>query len=220
MIFIRAEAREGAVALAKCLKSALTSDKKVLWLLTGGSSITASVEAMNLLPDELTRNLTITLGDERYGPVGHKDSNMQQVLDAGFAAKQATIVPVLIDQGLDETATQFARVLQQAFDDGWTVIAQFGIGTDGHISGILPHSPAVSANGLVATYQGPDHIRITTTFEAIRQFDVVYAMAYGESKRQALENLLNRNLSLDEQPAQIFKSMKKVYIYNDQIEEK
>ena len=35
------------------------------------------------------------LTDERYGPVGHPDSNWSQLLQKGFDLPQAKLVPVL-----------------------------------------------------------------------------------------------------------------------------
>jgi len=51
----------------------------VLWLVPGGSNIPIAVEAMDMIRKEMSglslKYLTITLSDERYGSVGHKDSN-------------------------------------------------------------------------------------------------------------------------------------------------
>src|SRR5258706_7607481 len=108
MQFICAPLAEGEQALQAKLEAALKDGKRVLWFISGGSNIPVTVHVLDALPDELTRNLTIMPVDERYGPVGHKDSNAQQLHETGFQPKQATFIPILDGGGLAETAKQFA----------------------------------------------------------------------------------------------------------------
>jgi 6-phosphogluconolactonase/glucosamine-6-phosphate isomerase/deaminase len=220
MKFIRAEAHEGARAMVECLRLVLGAGSSVLWFVSGGSNIPLSVEIMDALPTELTPKLTIIPIDERYGPIGHKDSNAQQLSDAGFKIKQATFVSILDGSSLEDTTAHFANTLEQHLTNSAIVIGQLGIAKDGHIAGILPHSPAVQARGTAVSYNRADgHVGITATFSVLRRITTHYVFAYGESKRIALLNLRDKDLSLDEQPAQILKSLPDVYIYNDQIEE-
>ncbi|MBC7708196.1 6-phosphogluconolactonase, partial [Polaromonas sp.] len=152
MQFISAsDSQPAIVALSKRLQGELHAGKQVLWLLSGGSNIQASVTIMRELAPELTANLTIMLGDERYGEVGHIDSNDAQLLGAGFDPKQATLIQVL-QPGMSFTATRDNYELSalQAFTDADIIIGQFGIGSDGHIAGILPASPAVTSLAFVA----------------------------------------------------------------------
>jgi 6-phosphogluconolactonase/glucosamine-6-phosphate isomerase/deaminase len=75
---------DGIADLTAHLITELRAGKRVLWLLSGGSNIRAIVEVMDSIDDSLTPNLSLLLADERFGPVGHHDSNWQQLLDAGF----------------------------------------------------------------------------------------------------------------------------------------
>ena len=85
MKFIHASDWHPAIAVLQArLELELTAGKKVLWLVSGGSNITASVQLMQNLADDLTKNLTIMAVDERYGLVGHADSNEGQLLAAGL----------------------------------------------------------------------------------------------------------------------------------------
>ena len=56
---------------------------KVLYLASGGSSIPLSVAVLRAVPASLRAQVTVTLTDERFGPVGHTDSNWQQMREAG-----------------------------------------------------------------------------------------------------------------------------------------
>lgn len=212
---------EGAAPLLDRLIEELEASKNVLWLVPGGSNIPLSASVMRDIPDDLTKNLTVYLTDERYVEVGHPDSNSKQLEDAGFEHKQARVTYVLArGLSLEETAEQYALSIGAAFEAANIVIAQMGIGTDGHICGILPGSKAVDSDKLVVGYVTDTFTRITLTPKALEQYvDAAYAYAFGESKKEALANLLTGK-PLAEQPAQVLKKLPEAYVYNDQIEGK
>jgi 6-phosphogluconolactonase/glucosamine-6-phosphate isomerase/deaminase len=214
------DAKNGAAKLSERLVSELQSGKKVLWLVCGGSSIPLEASAMKQVPRELQKNLTIALTDERYGEFNHPDSNWLQLDEAGFQAGEATIIPTLAPNlSLDETCKTYEQNITQALDKADIVIAQFGIGADGHIAGALPGSPAITDDKMVVGYDAGNFTRITLTPTALRRITVAFAFVYGDSKLEALQNLRDRELSLDEQPAQILKQLSEAYVYNDQIGE-
>lgn len=210
---------EGTAALAERLAAELQQGKRVLWLVCGGSNIAASVKVMAALDEETTKNLAIFLTDERYGEVGHADSNAQQLQDAGFNPKQAVFVPVLTGLSLPETQARYDQAIQRALEHADIVIAQFGIGADGHLAGILPHSVAIAATGWVIGYEAPPYTRVTLTFKALKHIHVAVAMAFGEDKRPALQRLRDETLPLADQPSQILKELPEADIYNDQLGE-
>lgn len=218
MQFIRAEASEGVRALEAELQGLLGQGKRVLWFTSGGSNIPLIVQIMGKLDDEQTKRLTIMPGDERFGLVGHENSNVQQLLDAGFTPKRATFIPMLTNTSLEETVSRYEDALKDALARNDVVIAQLGMGADGHIAGILPHSSAVTSDKLVACYEGPDFTRLTLTFPTLRRIHTAFLFAYGVGKLEALQNLHDKELPLDEQPAQILKAIPKAYVYNDQVE--
>jgi 6-phosphogluconolactonase/glucosamine-6-phosphate isomerase/deaminase len=215
------QAESGPSALKERLVHELGKDKHVLWLVSGGSNIEASVRVMAELPADKTKNLPIFLIDERYGEVGHFDSNAKQLIDAGFQAQEAIFVPALAPGfSLEETRERYEAACKRAFEHADVVIAQIGIGSDGHIAGILPHSAAVDASGWVTAYDTATYKRITLTFDALRKVTAAYVFAFGDEKKPTLERLRDTKASLSDQPAQLLKELPEVYIYNDQIEEK
>lgn len=210
---------EGKTALTNRLVTELTADKKVLWLVSGGSNIPASIDIMKSIPSDLSHNLNIMLNDERYGPVGHPASNWNQLFEAGFDPKQAHMLPVLQpDAGFDESLSHYAAITEQALAENTIVISQIGMGADAHVAGILPGSPAAEEEtALVSGYESHPFTRLTLTFPALRQIDVAYVFAYGDAKKPALEKLKTSDQPLSEVPALILKEIPEVYIYNDQI---
>lgn len=211
-------ALKAAGKLSERLNSELARGKKVLWLVCGGSNIPLEVEIMRHIPVNLQSQLTLALTDERYGEFDHPDSNWRQLHEAGFEAGDAQIIPTLAPNlSLEETVENYEHNIVQALAEADFVIAQFGIGADGHIAGTLPRSPAITNNTLVIVYDAGQFTRITLTPSALRKIDVAFAFVYGESKLLTLQNLQTKALPLGEQPAQILKELPEVYVYNDQI---
>jgi 6-phosphogluconolactonase/glucosamine-6-phosphate isomerase/deaminase len=206
-------------ALQGNLLRELTKGKKVLWIISGGSNIEVTVRIIDELPADLKSQLTIMPVDERYGPVGHTNSNIQQLLEKGFVAGQARLITVLQpDMSLQATAEAYDRIVQAEFAKADVIIGQLGIGPDGHIAGILPDSPAATVDDrFVTAYLSDPYQRITMTFQALRKIIVNYSLVYGAAKKTALQQLHNSELPLAEQPSQILRKLPEVYIYNDQI---
>ena len=219
MKIIRNNGASGTDDLSIRLQTELSSNKRVLWLISGGSNIAYCVHVMEMLSGPHTKQLTIMLVDERYGPVGHPDSNWTQLLEAGMPNKQATLLPVLQDdRSFEQTAESYRQQTETAFTTHDLVIAQLGIGRDGHTAGILPGSPAaLEQQALVIGYEVAPYRRITMTFPALRQVQAAYVFAFGESKHEALIRLTTEQVDVTEQPAQILKQIPEVYLYNDQV---
>lgn len=231
--------------LAREISDSILHGKKTLWLIPGGSNIPISVCAMDIIKEsvigkpKVMSNLYITLTDERFGPVGHADSNWTQLEKAGFDFSYLSLSapysygvnaePVLLanpggDKTLDleETVKSWEKRVVKLFDSADIIIGQFGIGADGHIAGILPGSPAVSCKSMVCGYTSPKFTRITLTFPALRRVNSAYAFAFGEEKRPALEKLMKvskdaKDAMLAQIPAGILKlkSLNKSYLYSD-----
>lgn len=220
MQFIRADVEEGIRSLSNALIQPLAKGKRTLWLISGGSNIALTAQVMAMLPKEITKRLTLMPVDERYGPLGHDDSNIHQLIDTCRDFKHASLVPVLTNEDLDTTLERYAQNAQHQFKANSCIITQLGMGADCHIAGILPNSPATQArpNLLAVGYKWSDHTRLTLTFQALARAQATFVFAYGSSKHQALEQLRDQNQTLAIQPAQFLKQLPQVYIYNDHID--
>jgi len=225
MLFIKVKnSNEGQNYLIKALVKQLDIEQRVAWLVSGGSNITISTEVRRKLPTNKLKNLRVALIDERYGPIGHADSNFIRFQQAGFDFSNIDFEPVLIadNLNLEQTTKDYERRLKDLLRESDVVIGQFGMGIDGHIAGILPHSQACTIDDrLVIGYQAQDFERITLSFKAIRMIDESYIFAFGENKRGPLRSLYDENQPLDDQPVHIFRqSYSKSFIINDMIGDK
>jgi 6-phosphogluconolactonase len=219
-IYMTSESDIGAQALIDSLSDALSTHSRVLWLVPGGSNIPLAARVMQALPDDITHKLHIMLTDERYGPVDHADSNFRQLREAGFSVKQAHFVPTLeAGLSLEETAAQYAANFEREADEAGYIIAQLGIGPDGHIAGILPGSPASTSEKLAEGYVTEQFARVTLTFPALKRIDEAFAYAFGAAKQATLIRLKTQKTPLREQPAQILRQITEAAVYNDCIAE-
>lgn len=210
----------GLSTLSQRLIKELKQDKNVLWLVSGGSNITSAVTVMKTIPDNLQMQLTILPVDERFGAVGHSDSNYQQLIETGFDAGDAILLNILENNlSLGQTEERFKSLAGQAFEEADVIIALLGIGSDGHLAGILPGSPAsLESRKYVTCYEAKPYTRITLTFPALRKINAAYVYAYSEAKTDALNKLMNQDIGPEMQPAQILKQLDEAYVYNDSIE--
>lgn len=212
--------KEGlADILAKVVNDSLGKYNQVIWLVSGGSNISISVGAMQLIDDNLSSKLVIMQTDERYVDPNSPDCNWYQLAQTGFDTKQAKTFPILSSGlSLAETATNYAKVVSEQFDQAEYIIGQFGIGANGHTAGIMPGSVAAKSRDLVIGYEAEDFKRVTLGFEAIKQLKVAYTFAFGEDKFKALTDLADKDLSLEELPSGILKQIDGSVVYNDLIE--
>ncbi len=224
MDFIKTkDASIGTLAVFSRIKKEIESGRKVLWILCGGSNIGLEVEILKKLRIEFkTDNLAIILMDERYGKYGHRDSNWQQLLDAGADLDRLYASPVLTEENkpLEETISEYTKLLKVKLGTVDIVIAVFGMGADGHTAGMLPGSPAVYSELPVVGYDSPPFERITLTKKVLEQVDVAFLFAFGKAKLTALENLEKNILPFTKMPSKILSEIPETYIYNDQIGEK
>lgn len=192
----------------------LDQGKHILFFLSGGSCIAIGLKVAEILKDHDIKNLTIALMDERYGPLGHADSNWQQLIEKGFNISGAKLIPVLIGNDILTTTENFNAILGQELKAAEYKIGLFGIGTDGHTAGILPESEAVKATDLAYGYKTEKFERITVTFKTIEKLDEAVVWMQGEEKWKVLESL-EKEIDVIEQPAQILKKVPLLTIFTD-----
>jgi 6-phosphogluconolactonase/glucosamine-6-phosphate isomerase/deaminase len=221
---------EAGEILAGKIGENLKQNKKVLWLLSGGSNIGIAVETLNLLKkyfgESLKDNLAVTLMDERYGQVGHADSNWQQLLLGGFDFTAVKSIPVLQNLEPKETVIKFGKNYRDLTAWADVIIGQFGLGSDGHTAGVLPETIGVTDQGTACFYTRPNLLqgrdikgydRITLTLKTIINIDIAHTFAFGESKEEIIKSLQTQDISLEEMPAQILKEILESYLYSDVI---
>ena len=220
MEYIKSEDyKKGAESVAEAVINDLKAGKKVLWFATGGSSIPACVEIFNAIMHSGAPigNLTVTITDERYGEIGHKDSNWQKLFKAGLSFGLAPYISPLRGTDINNTMDWYKAYIKDALETHDSVIACFGIGADAHIAGLLPESEGVKTEDDVVSYQGPDFMRISLGLNGIRKIKKAFVFVFGESKRQAIQSLKKGGINPIQEPMQVLHDIEEVVVYSDQI---
>ncbi|MFA4853614.1 MAG: 6-phosphogluconolactonase [Bacteroidales bacterium] len=201
--------------IADTIIKKLSGGKKVLLFVTGGSSIAVGVKVCELLQGKIVENLTIMLTDERFGPVNHPDSNWYRLVKNGFNISGVIFVPILVGEGIISTAQKFNIALDQQLKIADYKIGLFGIGKDGHTAGILPESVAVLSRDLAVSYDTPIFVRVTITPKTIEKLDEIIVWMQGEDKWQVVKDLIENDIEIIKQPAQILKKVPLLTIFTD-----
>lgn len=207
-----------AERIARSITNQLSTGDRVLWFLSGGSGINVAVAAAHLLSEVDLSNLSVTLTDERYGPIGHPDENWQQLLDSGLMLGRATLYRPLTGDDRTTTTEKFSDWIMEQGTTADFTIGLFGIGSDGHTAGIKPHSAAAKSGAWAESYIGDDFERITITPFTISQIDEVVIQASGLDKTATLQRLMTDTVDVSNQPAQILKTVTKCMLYTDNKE--
>ncbi len=204
--------------IALSVLSKLSEGKSVLLFLTGGSSVNVGIkisEILNKYPDQnIIKDLTILLTDERYGEIGHSDSNYFKLIKGGFILEKAKVIETLIGKDYENTVKIFNNILTEEFKNKEYKIGLFGIGADGHTAGILPNSVATLSKDLACGYETPSFSRITMTFNAIEKLDEAVVWMQGSDKWEVLKDL-EGEIDPVKQPAQILKRVPLLTFFTD-----
>lgn len=186
--------KEGSEKALGLLKS--TVDNRTLLLLSGGTSpdqlYKLIAQDSNIIPG------AVAMVDERYVTRMHNNSNEKMIVETGlaeyFVQNGIPFYPILEDEiDPEQTALDYEKTLKELFAKFPKKVAVMGIGADGHTSGIKPGLEYDHARWVVA-YDDKDGTfgkRITTTFEALEQINEFIVLVFGESKKEALNQVLS-----------------------------
>lgn len=189
-------------------------DDQTLLLLSGGSQKTLYEM---LAQEKRLKPLAVGLVDERYGEKMHDNSNEKMIRETGLVSylesRGIKFYPVLNENaGIEDTSERYEQVLRNLLANSKKRIAICGIGPDGHTSGIAPSrpdfiNPLFTQQGkLVGWFDdatGNFKKRVTTTFEALSQMDLLIILAFGSGKQDPLKKMFVEG-SLEEIPSRFY----------------
>lgn len=218
MRFIKIDSGQSvADYLARIISDKLKNDKKVLWLITGGSTIPVAVSASKAIQG-VDSDLYISLTDERPGPVGHADSNWFQLQSGGLEYQSREYYEILQNKSIQQEVTDYDAWLGHMLVSADYKIGFLGVGPDGHTAGILPGDSLKFSLPNAGFWDDRERQRISITPEAIAKLDEVVVYLTGETKQPLLDKLRS-DQDPEEFPAQYLKSAGKLTVYNDWVEE-
>ncbi|MBI5329715.1 MAG: 6-phosphogluconolactonase [Betaproteobacteria bacterium] len=175
-------------------------------MLTGGRSAAQLYTAWARHPE--FRSLTgvaFYFGDERCVPPDHSESNyglaMRTLFASGLPAG-CTVQRMEADSADQEAAAdRYAAALPDYVD-----VLLLGVGEDGHIASLFPHSAALGETRrrvVAITGPKPPPRRLTITPPVIRQARSVFVLAAGAAKAAALAEALRTPEAVEALPARM-----------------
>lgn len=170
--------------------------------LTGGTvgvAINAALLANPVV--QSCRTLQLWFSDERYVPRGHEDRNDLNLepLLADFQGKIHHVSGPDSSENVQTSASAYAQELHLATttrfcsDNTLMDVSIIGLGPDGHVASIFPHSQTLYATDAVVAVTDspkPPSVRVSWTYPTINASREVWIVACGDAKAQAVANVL------------------------------
>ena len=201
----RAELVTGLADWLLALSLAKTPNTPFRLTLSGGSTpqhlyaLMASAPYVERFP---WRNMQFFIGDDRFVPHDHADSNfgmMQRLLFSKASIPASNIFPMPDHGAAEDAARTYEHTLktlygaqdfapQRPFFD----VQLLGIGTDGHTASLFPGQPVLhNRTAWVASCVPPaaPHTRLTLTYPAIHASQHVVFLVEGAAKRDILARI-------------------------------
>jgi len=204
--------------------------RNILFLIATGSSF----EILNYIDNKiLCPNITIAVLDERYSN-DRKVNNFAQLQKTKFyqIALKAKCNFINSFPSFHETHGNLTKKINNNIKNWLSnnhqgkIIATIGIGIDGHIGGIMPHSKESSLDSLMNTEnlilkvntggKNKYNLRITPNLSFF-QNNIDYAVVYlvGQNKKNVLDKLFKSNTSILAFPSKILLAMKNCTLFTD-----
>ncbi|HJC29502.1 MAG TPA: 6-phosphogluconolactonase [Candidatus Dietzia intestinipullorum] len=191
-----AVATAAARAVATHLAESIAASGQASLSLTGGSVGVATAAALARHEVDWDR-VTIYFGDERFVPADdpeRNDGQLDTALLEGLGGRPTVHrwpARTRDDDDVDDAAAGFRAAFPAPADDTPLFdVTILGMGPEGHIDSIFPHSPAVEETGeLVVGVRDcpkPPPERLTFTLPAVRRSRHVLVVAAGEGKAEAV----------------------------------
>jgi len=210
--------RKTAQLLVQLTGQAIVTNRRATLALSGGSTPKSLYE---LLATAEWReriewaNLHLFLGDERYVPPDHPDSNFGMASKAMIS--KVPIPPQNVHRVLtelpspEEAATNYERVLREAFATNKTPQFDFillGLGENGHTASLFPHTTVLKDNAHIFASVWVEEVkayRLTLTAQVINFAKNIVFMISGASKAGVLKAILHGPYEPERLPAQLIK---------------
>jgi len=195
-------------------KAAIAARGRFTVALTGGSS---PVDLYRLLASPPYRDqvqwehVFVFWGDERWVPLDHELSNARMAMEtllSHIPVPKTQVFPMWADGvSPEEFASDYEVSLRKHLNpEGRFDLVLLGMGADGHTASWFPHTGVLHEyEKWVAAYylQSQNMYRITLTVPLINRTNQIAVIAYGDSKAEALYEVMKGERDFEKYPAQL-----------------
>jgi 6-phosphogluconolactonase len=157
--------------------------------LSGGATAEESYAALRALAPDWS-DVDVFMGDERFVPPTHPDSNEGMVRSVLLDHVQPRAIHSMFRPGSIEDAALAYDALVRAAPP--IDLVHLGLGPDGHTASLFPGSPTLAESERFVVPAGDTlhpHPRLTFTFPAIARGRLVVVTVAGPGKREAVERI-------------------------------
>ncbi|HVW75770.1 MAG TPA: 6-phosphogluconolactonase [Rhizomicrobium sp.] len=166
-------------------------------VLSGGSTPRATYQLLACRDIDWSC-VELFLGDERFVPPDHPDSNYRMIRETLLASsfvQPRKLFTIPTDGTPESAAARYDEALRQQYGAGELEpgvplfhLTLLGLGDDGHTASLLPGQPVLRERGrwAAAVPQGREEPRITLTYPALNASAAVLFLVSGAAKRDAL----------------------------------
>lgn len=203
---------EAIVEYIKRLLGSISGDTHIA--LTGGKTPRPIYEALRSLDFHRSH---VYVADERYVPFDHVDSNYAMILQS-FVQNQKIGSFHYIDtaQPIDAAAAAYAEELKNIPENTFDIIF-LGIGPDGHIFSLFPHTQEVERRDFLVIHTTTDvftvHDRITMTMPYAVSAKHIILFASGADKMPIIDEFQKGEKTVNELPLMALKDHPSLSIF-------
>ena len=181
-----------AEVISQAIGAAVAARGVCYLMLTGGKTAESLYHHWTQSSALPLEHMRLLFGDERCVPPDHADSNYGLVMKTLLAKGVPTgcsVARMEAENSDRETAARaYETLLPEAID-----VLLLGVGTDGHVASLFPHSPAFRATQrsvVPVTGPEPPRERLTITPKVIAGAGEVFVLARGADKGRVLGEAL------------------------------
>lgn len=207
--------RETADLFCRFSKEAIEKKGRFVVALSGGSSPKAIFKLLaNDYADKIEwGKIYFFWVDERWVPLDDEKSNARMTFETllnQVPVSKNQIFPMFRD-GIspEEYASEYENEIRNILgDEGRFDLILLGMGDDGHTASLFPGEQILSeeTKWVDAYFLAPqDMYRITLTAPVINKAENILVVTFGESKKHALNEILNGNYNPQVYPLQLIK---------------
>lgn len=215
MNLIASTPEEAGNTLAECIAKEINQDRKVLWFISGGSSIPIAQHAARILDKQSVGRLRILLIDEKFKDKDQPVTNWSELTACDVVLCKTAPRILKEGQSIEDSTSLFIEDIVKDLEWADYTIGQFGIGEGFHTGGIESYSDAITDKSLAVHYERDEFHHITVTTKLLSLLDVAFVNSFGESKQELVRHFYKSAASVPEEPTQILKQARSLIVVTD-----